>query len=175
MKDAFTIERARPEDAAALLEYLKIIGGETENLTFGAEGLSVSVEDETALLAAQLDSHDDVYLVARADGQIVGDASLNRMPRRMSHRGELGIGVRQAWWGCGVGSALMAGLVDFAAANGFAQLELQVRSDNTRAIALYEKFGFRHLCTHPAFFRVDGADVDFQLMLLRLPGETAQR
>lgn len=76
---------------------------------------------------------------------------------------------------CGVGSALMAGLVDFAAANGFAQLELQVRSDNARAIALYEKFGFRRLCTHPAFFRVDGTDVDFELMLLRLAGETAER
>ena len=32
----FVIERARPEEAAALLDYLKIIGGETENLSFGA-------------------------------------------------------------------------------------------------------------------------------------------
>ena len=32
----FVIERARPEEAAALLDYLKIVGGETENLSFGA-------------------------------------------------------------------------------------------------------------------------------------------
>ena len=31
-KNAFTITRARPEDAAALLDYLKIVGGETDNL-----------------------------------------------------------------------------------------------------------------------------------------------
>ena len=32
----FVIERARTEDAAALLDYLKIVGGETENLSFVA-------------------------------------------------------------------------------------------------------------------------------------------
>ena len=34
MKD-FIIENARPEDAAAILEYLKIVGGETDNLNMG--------------------------------------------------------------------------------------------------------------------------------------------
>ena len=33
----FVIECARAEDAAALLDYLKIVGGETENLSFGKE------------------------------------------------------------------------------------------------------------------------------------------
>jgi hypothetical protein len=32
----FVIERARPEAAAELLDYLKVIGGETDNLSFGA-------------------------------------------------------------------------------------------------------------------------------------------
>ena len=32
------IERARPKDAAEILEYLKKIGGETDNLSFGKEG-----------------------------------------------------------------------------------------------------------------------------------------
>ena len=35
----FVIVRAQSEDAVALLEYLKIVGGETENLSFGAEGV----------------------------------------------------------------------------------------------------------------------------------------
>ena len=46
MTSAYTIERARPEDAAALLDYLKIIGGETDNLSFGPEGVPLSVEAE---------------------------------------------------------------------------------------------------------------------------------
>lgn len=41
---------AQPEDAAALLEYLKIVGGETENLSFGAEDVPLSVGEEEAYL-----------------------------------------------------------------------------------------------------------------------------
>lgn len=33
------IEKARPEDAEKILDYLKIIGKETDNLTFGAREL----------------------------------------------------------------------------------------------------------------------------------------
>ena len=47
-KNAFTITRARPEDAAALLDYLKIVGGETDNLSFGAEGVPLAPEEEQA-------------------------------------------------------------------------------------------------------------------------------
>ena len=45
----FVIERARAEDAAALLDYLKIVGGETENLSFGAEGVPLDLETEQDL------------------------------------------------------------------------------------------------------------------------------
>ena len=48
MTSAYTIERARPEDAAALLDYLKIIGGETDNLSFGPEGVPLSVSGNNA-------------------------------------------------------------------------------------------------------------------------------
>lgn len=162
------IERAKPEDAVSLLDYLKIIGGETDNLTFGAEGLPLSVEAEMGYLAAQEHSPDHIQLLAKADGQIIGDASLNRKPRRMCHRGELGISVRKAWWGRGVASALMQEMIVFAKEHDFKQLNLEVRSDNFRAIRLYEKYGFQKLCTFPAFFQIQGQDIDFDLMNLQL-------
>lgn len=40
----FEIVRAQAQDAVALLDYLKIVGGETENLSFGAEGVPLGVE-----------------------------------------------------------------------------------------------------------------------------------
>ena len=43
---SFEIVRAQAEDAAALLDYLKIVGGETENLSFGAEGVPLSLAAE---------------------------------------------------------------------------------------------------------------------------------
>lgn len=148
---------------------LKIVGGETDNLSFGAEGVPLAPEEEQAYLRTQVDSPDHVQYLARVDGELIGTASLNRKPGRMRHRGVFGISLKRAWWGCGAASALTEAVLAFARENGFAQLDIEVRSDNVRAIRLYEKFGFRKLCTFPAFFRIGGQDIDFDVMLLQLP------
>ena len=164
----FIIERARPEEAAALLDYLKIVGGETENLSFGSEGVPLSVEAEQDYLRAQCGSSDNVQYLAKVDGEIIGTASLNRGQNRTSHRGVFGISLKKAWWGCGAASALMEEILAFARENGFEQLNLEVRSSNIRAIRLYEKYGFRRLCTFPHFFKINGEYIDFDLMNLEL-------
>ena len=78
------------------------------------------------------------------------------------------ISLKKAWWGCGAASALTEAVLAFAKENGFEQLNLEVRSDNARAIRLYEKYGFRKLCTFPDFFKIDGESIDFDLMNLEL-------
>ena len=78
----FEIVRAQAEDAAALLDYLKIVGGETDNLSFGAEGVPLDVEAEKAYLGVQAQSQDNIQLLAKANGEIIGTASLNRKQRR---------------------------------------------------------------------------------------------
>ena len=90
----FVIERARPEEAAALLDYLKIIGGETDNLSFGAEGVPLSLAAEQDYLRTQCDSTDHAQYFAKVDGEIIGTASLNRRSNRMSHRGVFGISLK---------------------------------------------------------------------------------
>ena len=85
----FMIKQAKPQDAALLLDYTKAIGGETDNLSFGAEDIHINVEEKAKQLAEQENSCDNVLFLAKADGIIIGDASLNRMPRRMNHRGNL--------------------------------------------------------------------------------------
>ena len=136
-KNAFTITRARPEDAAALLDYLKIVGGETDNLSFGAEGVPLDLETEQNYLRMQAGSKDNAQYLAKVNDEIIGTVSLNRKHNRMSHRGEFGISLKKAWWGCGAASALTETVLAFARENGFAQLNLEVRSDNVRAIRLY--------------------------------------
>lgn len=164
----FVIERARPEDAAELLAYLKIVGGETQNLSFGAEGVPLDVEAEGAYLAMQAESRDNIQLFAKVNGEIIGTASLNRKRGRMYHRAEFGISLKKAWWGCGAATVLAHGVLDFAREAGIEQVNLEVRSDNKRAIALYEKLGFRKLCTFPGFFKIKGELIDFNLMNLDL-------
>ena len=171
---SFVIERARPEEAAALLDYLKIIGGETDNLSFGAEGVPLSLAAEQDHLRVQQESTDNVQYLAKVDGEIIGTASLNRRSNRMSHRGVFGISLKKAWCGCGAASALMEAILAFARENGFEQLNLEVRSDNARAIRLYEKYGFRKLCTFPNFFKINGEPIDFDLMNLELNTDNAK-
>lgn len=164
----FEIVRAQAEDAAALLDYLKIVGGETENLSFGAEGVPLDVEAEQAYLGMQAHSRDNIQLLAKVNGEIIGTASLNRKQRRMGHRAEFGISLKKAWWGCGAATVLAQGVLDFARKAGIEQVNLEVRSDNKRAIALYEKLGFRKLCTFPGFFKIKGERIDFDFMNLEL-------
>jgi len=163
-----TIEKASPTDAAMILEYLKQVGGETDNLTFGSEGLPISVEGEAAYIAGMENSCDNVMLVAKDNGKIVGTAVLSRLPRRMAHRGDFCISVAKEYWSRGIGSQLLEAILDFAKAHSFEVLDLQVRSDNVRAIRLYEKYGFEKIGEHPAFFKMNEGYISFDLMYLKL-------
>jgi ribosomal protein S18 acetylase RimI-like enzyme len=62
------------------------------------------------------------------------------------------LGVRPGSWGRGVGELLLRGVQSRLAAAGYQTAELQVYVDNTRAVALYERLGWRPLGTpapHP--------------------------
>ena len=109
-------------------------------------------------------AHDDAHhhLIATAAGEVVGNLGLTRHIRaRRTHAGEIGMAVRDAWQGKGVGTALVRAALDLAD-NWLAlrRLELRVYADNERAIALYRKFGFDIEGTHRAYAIRDGALVD---------------
>lgn len=162
------IERAKPSDAEEVLAYLKQIGGESDNLTFGAEGLPFSVEAETSYIANMADSKDDIMLVAKINGKIAGSASLNRQARRMSHRGDFAVNVLKEFWNMGIGTLLTERIIEFARENDFEYIDLQVRSDNHCAIHLYEKFGFEKTGTHPAFTKINEVDIPADYMCFKL-------
>ncbi len=168
MKNDFIIEKASPKDASDLLEYLKRIGGESDNLSFGAEGLGFTPEAEAEYLAGIENSRDSVMLVAKQNSRIIGSASLNRLPRRMKHRGDFSVSVLKEFWKCGIGRSLTVSIIDFARENGFSVIDLQVRSDNAAAIHLYEKLGFIKIGTHPEFFETDNEAVAVDYMYLRI-------
>ena len=107
-------------------------------------------------------------LIAKENGKIVGDASLSRLPRRMKHRGDLGVSVLKKCWNRGIGSQLLLEIINFAKENSFEVIDLQVRSDNLSAIHLYEKFGFKKIGTHPVFFKIGSEEVAFDYMCLKI-------
>lgn len=168
--EEFDIREAAPEDAERLIAYLAKAGGETDYLSFGKEGLPVSVEAEEKFIQSMKEEEHSVLYVAWKDGEIVGDASLSGFPRRMSHRAEFGIAVAKPEWGQGIGSALLKKIIEYAKEHAIELINLEVRSDNGRAIQMYEKFGFQKIGTSPAYFKINGQYYDFDLMVLDLRG-----
>ena len=164
------IRKATAADAENILEYCRQIGGESDNLTFGSEGVPMTVEQEQAYLERIAHSDKQLYLVAVQDRAIVGTASFSGYAKdRLAHRGELSVSVKQAMWGQHIGTRLMEELIRFAKETAHMEiLSLEVRSDNARAIALYKKFGFETIGTFKGFMKIGGRDIDCDIMRLCL-------
>jgi RimJ/RimL family protein N-acetyltransferase len=151
---SYTIEKPVSGDAEQLLAYLKQVGSESDNLSFGPEGLPFSVSEERDFILAAQDSKKTIWYVAKENGRILGDCNIDVLPRRFSHRGELGISVIRECWNGGIGSALIKKTLETA--KNELKLEiitLEVKSDNVSAIHLYEKFGFEKFGTFKKFFK----------------------
>jgi len=70
----------------------------------------------------------------------------------------LTIAVRQAYWGKGIGSALLGTLLDAARDRGCAEVFLEVRADNPRAHGLYLRRGFTDLGIRRGYYQPSGMD-----------------
>ena len=146
LRDGRTVRlrRAEPDDAAAILAYLRQVGGETVNLSFGSEGPGISEAEEREYLTRVAASDNSLAVVALAGDEIVGTLTFDggRRPR-LRHAGEVGISVLQAYAGQGLGKALMEYLIAWAEQSGVVRkINLKVRVDNEPAIRLYERLGW---------------------------------
>lgn len=112
------IIEGRPEDAAAIVEFTKKVGGETDNLTFGAEGLEVTPEQEAMFLKEMRKNPRAVFLCAWKEDNLIGTGFLGGMSKRMKHRATLAISILKSEWGKGVGSAMLEKLIEFAESIG---------------------------------------------------------
>ena len=153
-----TYREAEPSDAGKFLEYCKIVGSETDNLTFGAEGLSLTISQEADFIRKFAGNPGSIMIVAFDEGELIGTGAVSVVSGkpRFAHRREIAISVRKDYWGKGIGTGIMNVLMDFARKSGAEVLELEVRSDNEAAISLYKKFGFEKIGTNEKFFKIDG-------------------
>jgi putative acetyltransferase len=110
-------------------------------------------------------SANETVLVAVIKGKVIGSLGLARYENRRAHVGSLGMAVHDAYAGRGAGSALMVAAIS-QADNwlNLKRLELGVFTDNARAIALYERFGFEREGVSRAYAWRDGAYADTLFM-----------
>jgi len=157
---AIVVRRPRPEDAAALMA----TRGDADvlpnllQLPYPTEALWRRRIEEMPVGPTSA----ELFLVAELNGMVVGNAGVHPVSHvRRRHAAGIGMAVAKSAQRQGVGSALMAALIDWS--DRWAQilrLELTVFTDNGAAIALYRSHGFVDEGVHRAFALREGVYVD---------------
>lgn len=84
-----------------------------------------------------------IHLVAKEAQRVVGWVQIERgRGDCVAHRGDLGMGVLSDYRGRGIGKRLLGDCIAVANILGIQRIELEVRSDNHRALTLYRNAGF---------------------------------
>lgn len=138
------IRKVNKSDAKALIEYLNVIGGESDFLTFGIGQFGISVEQEEDFIEGVLQNKNALFIIAEVNGKVVGNLNFSGGQRqRTAHVGEFGVSILKEYWGNGIGEELIKYLISWSKSSGIIRkINLRVRTDNIRGINLYKKFGF---------------------------------
>lgn len=142
-------------DGAAVLKVFNQAHAETDYLLSYPDESSFTSQQEGEFLAAKTASANEIEILALVDGTVAGTAGIEAIGTnyKVRHRAEFGINILKEYWGLGLGRALTEACIQCAKQAGYAQLELDVVAENTRAIALYRKAGFVEYGRNPAGFR----------------------
>ena len=147
-------------DGAAVLEQFNQTHGETDYLLSYPNENSFDAAREGKFLKRKAESDNEVEIIALVDGRVVATAGIDAIGAKykLRHRAEFGISVLQAYWGLGVGRALLDACIECARKAGYTQLELEVVAENARAIAMYQRAGFVEYGRNPRGFnsRISG-------------------
>lgn len=131
------------EDAEELIKYVLKINEETTFLLREPDEFNISIEEEEKFISHQIDSEENLFLIAEISGEIIGTCHLTGSKmKRAKHKLDIGIALEKRYWGLGLGKKLMKIAIDWAKSNGISKITLKVDTSNVRAINLYQKIGF---------------------------------
>ena len=156
------IRRLGPEDAAAFADI------RLEGLVRHPDAFGSDVETESAWPPERFAERlmNSAMFAYEENGALLGVAGFYaEAARKMHHRGALwGMYVREQARGRGVGAQLVEAVLAHAR-DCVEQLHLNVAVENTTALALYERCGFRIYGTEPRSMKIDGRYVDAHQMV----------
>jgi RimJ/RimL family protein N-acetyltransferase len=164
------IREVAVEDARALLDYVERISGESDFLSFGPGEFELTESEEEDFIRKCRASDNQLFLLGSIDDTIVATLNFSggRRPR-VRHSGEFSMSVRKQYWGLGIGSLMLDTLIAWARDTQIVKkINLRVRTDNQRAIRLYERKGFGIEGTIRKEIFLDGSYFDHHWMGLEL-------
>lgn len=150
--EVLTVRSLCTDDAEALVAFRNAIYSETHFMArYPEEG--ESLEAMRNGLAGYGESPVNFEVGAFAGEKLVGEFGVAQVRPHIKyrHRAVMGISVRKEYWGCGLGSYLM-----------------QLAIDQTRAIHLYEKFGFERCGTTPHAFKLKDGTYRDEIMMVKM-------
>ena len=164
----FHIRRANADDAAGISAVLEKVAA--ERVYSAIDRAWPAVEQRRYL--ESLSDREAFQVAVALSGQVIGYQSLDRYSlvlSSMAHVGQLGTFLLPEWRGQGVGRALFAETLRFAASAGYRKLVIQVRASNASAQAFYTRHGFVECGRLHAQVIIDGREDDEVVMELALP------
>ena len=168
----YVVREAQEADAGAMLDYLVELTMEPELplLLTRERALSFTVKSEQEMIRQCQRAANRLWLLALDGSRVVGSLDMTGGSRPESaHNVALGISVAKDWRDRGVGRALMTRGIEWArAADGVSRVELEVFSDNARAIHLYEQMGFVAEGLRRRAFIKDDVEIDSLMMAMLL-------
>jgi ribosomal protein S18 acetylase RimI-like enzyme len=164
-----SIEKFGVESVDLLLK----VGLETFSAAFEADNdpndyqAYVSKAFDVEVLKAELGNEASEFYFAKQNGEIAGYLKLNHPPAQGEDLGKYCLEIQRiyslpAFYGKGVGEAMMEKSIAVAKENNYEFIWLGVWELNPRAIRFYEKKGFEVFGSHPFLF---GSDLQTDLLM----------
>jgi ribosomal protein S18 acetylase RimI-like enzyme len=161
-KPMIQIKTAGVEDAPLIVELSRRTFYDTFAQFNTAENMRIFQEEQfpREKQLAEVGAPGRIFLLAYADGEAVGYASMREAEPPQGLRDERALEIVQLYSdgkmiGKGVGSALMEACLDVARRQGKDWVWLGVWEQNQRAIAFYRKWGFERFGEHVFFVGLD--------------------
>ena len=150
-----TLRNGTEQDGKAALDNFVLAHRQTDYLLSYPDESDKTAEQEAQFLKDKTDSPGEAEILAVVNSAVAGTAGINAVGSRykIRHRAEFGISVDKAYWGLGIGRALLEACIACAKDAGYEQMELEVVAENRRAIELYKKAGFEEFGRNPKGFK----------------------
>jgi RimJ/RimL family protein N-acetyltransferase len=163
--NAMRLRDALPQDAEKLVPFRRELFGQTEFMLYGPGEYTQTPVEAAAQIERMAQIPTCRSLIAEVDDRFVGMLGVVGSPvPRVRHAATIVVGVLRSSWGQGVATAMMTEAIRWAPSVGLSRLDLFVMTTNTRAMALYERLGFKVEGRRRRAYVINGVAVDDFLM-----------